>query len=55
MKHNLTSPIDVNLDVDIPGQDLENLVEKVGEVSMLVIATYMATDTVRHILKSLFK
>lgn len=42
---------DVN--VEIPTQDLEDLVEKVGDTLMYVIGFYMVADTARHILKRL--
>lgn len=53
MKHHHNANVDVN--VDIPTQDLEDLVTTIGETMVLVIGFYMAADTTRHILKSLFK
>jgi hypothetical protein len=41
--------------VDIPTQDLEDLAESIGSTVIVVIGFYMAADTARHILKSLFK
>lgn len=48
MKHNLDA--DVNVNVNIPKQDLEDLIDKVTDSAVAIIATL----TVAHILKSVF-
>lgn len=41
--------------VDLPTQDLEDLVTHVAASAVIVIGFYMATDTVRAIIKSALK
>lgn len=41
--------------VDIPTEDLKDLINTTGEVVIKVVAIYMAVDTGRHILKTLIK
>jgi len=48
MKH--SHDADVNIKVDIPTQDLEDLIDKVTESAITIIATY----TVAQIFKSVF-
>lgn len=48
MKH--THSADINVKVDLPKQDIEDLVDRVTASAVVVIGFYMATST----LKSLF-
>lgn len=48
MKHHHDA--DVNIKVDIPTQDLENLIDKATEAAVTIIVTY----TVSQIFKSFF-
>jgi hypothetical protein len=52
MKHRHTAESDVNVNVELPTEDLKELVETVGDVAIKVIAVYMISDTIRHFLKS---
>lgn len=50
MKHKLVD--DVNVNVDLPTQDLEDLVTTVVDGAIKVIGFYMVADTLRHIFKA---
>lgn len=53
MKHAHSADVDIN--VDIPAQDLEDLIDHVTAAAVVVIGFYMAADTVRSIIKSTLK
>lgn len=53
MKHDHSA--DINVNVDIPEQDLENLIDRVTASAIVVIGFYMAADTLRSFLKSAIK
>lgn len=53
MKH--AHSADVNVNVDLPTQDLEDLVDRVTASAVVVIGFYMATDTIRLLIKSALK
>lgn len=48
MKHKIADDVNVNVNVELPTQDLEGLIDKATEAVVVIIATY----TVAHILKS---
>lgn len=50
VKHKIADDVDVNLRIDLPTQDLEDLVDKITESVLVMIAA----ATVAHILKQVF-
>lgn len=42
---------DVNVNVEIPTEDLKGLLNQAADLTIKVICVYMAADVVRHILK----
>jgi hypothetical protein len=53
MKH--AHSADVNIEVDLPTQDFEDLIDRVTASAVVVIGFYMAADTARAIIKSQLK
>lgn len=51
MKHKISEPIDVNVNIEFDAQDVEDVVDKVGEV---VFAIIVAT-TISHILRKVIR
>lgn len=51
MKHRIADDVNINVSVDIPTQDLEDLIDRATErvISIIVVAT------AANILKSIFK
>jgi len=50
MRHKFPDQINIAVDVDLPTQDLEDLLDKVADTALVVIGAL----TVSHILKKLF-
>lgn len=50
MKH--AHSADVSIKVDLPKQDIEDLIDRVTASAVVVIGFYMASDTVRALIKS---
>lgn len=48
MKH--THSADVNVKVDLPTQDLEDLIDRVTASAVVVIGFYMVTSTVKSLI-----
>lgn len=55
MKLNFPDDVHHTHDVNLPTQDVEGLIEKVGDVTIAVVGFYMVADVARHILKVLIK
>lgn len=55
MKHIHSHAGDVDVKVELPTQELEDLVDHVAASAIVVIGFYMAADTVRSIIKSTLK
>ncbi len=49
MKHKLTEDVNVNVKIDVPVEDLENLIDKVVDGAITIVAV----ATVAHIFKKL--
>lgn len=50
MKH--VHSADINVNVDLPKQDLEDLIDRITTSAVVVIGFYMATSTVRSLVTS---
>lgn len=51
MKHQITDDVDININVELPTGDLEDLIDKVTESTVIIIVAI----TVGSILKSIFQ
>lgn len=55
MKHAHSHSAEANVKVELPTQELEDLVSHIAASAVVVIGFYMASDTVRSIIKASLK